>query len=221
MEGHISGGTWMNPGHLFVSGKYKDADALRLVVLGNGETIGEALTNYDKITVYCTSGYGASRTFFALDAVLNANVQIYDGSMSQWMQYAAVATDDQTWQAVVPATDPATYEFIAGADTYDDDSLGGLPVGSPWSVEKLTDNGGDEGPAYNSGAPITYPTAPANGLALDKIEKVNYLTEEALDFPTPASVPNQVETADEEYMSSGGASTTPVGAFSDNGGVGC
>jgi 3-mercaptopyruvate sulfurtransferase SseA len=193
MEGHVSGGTYIDPAAMYVAGKYKTGADLLAIVLGNGQTLGEAIASNDKITVYCTSGYGAARTFFALDALTNANVQLYDGSMSQWMQYAAVVTD-------------------ANADGYDDNTQAGLPVSSPWSVEPYTDHGVIIGPAYN---------ATDNGVALDLIEKINYLQEEAADFPTPAIVPNQVESADEDYMQSGGASVTPVGAFSDNGGVGC
>jgi len=193
MEGHVAGGTYFNPADLYVAGKYKTGADLLAVELGNGETIGEAIAKYDKITLYCTSGYGAARAFAALDALTNATVQLYDGSMSQWMQYAAVVTDADT-------------------DGYDDNTGAGLPVGSPWSVEEITDHGVIEGPAYN---------ATDNGLDVAYVEELRYQSEEAADFPTPASVPNQVETADEEYMSSGGASVTPIGAFSDNGGVGC
>jgi hypothetical protein len=192
MEGHVSGGTYTSPGFYNADGTYNVA-ALATWPLGNGETLGELAGLYDKVSVYCTSGYGAARVFFVLDALLGTDVQLYDGSMSQWMQYAAAITD-------------------ADLDTYDDNTAAGLPIASAWSVIPYTDHGVLAGPAYN---------ATDNGVALDKIERVNYLIEEAADFPTPASVPNQVETADEEYMSTGGASTTPVGAFTDNGGVGC
>lgn len=194
MEGHVAGGTYVAPTFFNADGTYFDKAALDTFALGNGETFADIVADYDKLTVYCTSGYGAARVFFVLDAIYNANVQLYDGSMSQWMQYAAVQTD------------------VAPADTFDDATAAGLPLASAWSVEAITDHADLAGPTYN---------ATDNGIALDKIERIRYLTEEAADFPTPASVPNQVETADEDYMSSGGASTTPIGAFSDNGSVGC
>lgn len=194
MEGHISGGTYVAPSFFNADGTYNVA-ALDTWALGNGDQLGQLSNIYDKVTVYCTSGFGAARVFFVLDALLGVDVQLYDGSMSQWMQYAAVVTD-------------------VDADGFDDNTVAGLPAASAWSVEGVTDVAGvyGSGPAYN---------ATDNGVALDKIEKIRYLSEEAADFPTPASVPNQVEEVDADYMESGGAIASPASPFSDNGSVGC
>ncbi len=195
MEGHVAGGTYIAPTFFNADGTFFNVEALETFTLGDGVTTLGDLADYDKVTVYCTSGYGAARVFFVLDALLGVNVQLYDGSMSQWMQYAAVETDADT-------------------DGYDDNTGAGLPAGSAWSVESVTDVGGvaGSGPNYN---------ATDNGVALDSIEEIRYLTEEAADFPSPDLVPNQVEEEDADYMESGGTSTSTVSPYDDNGAAGC
>ena len=194
MEGHVAGGTYIVPTFYNIDGTYKSIPELEALSLGNGTPLGNIGATYDKTTVYCGAGYSASQLFFVLDALLDVNVQLYDGSMSQWMQYATVRVD-------------------ADENGLDDNTGAGLPVSSPWSVEDVTDVAGvfGSGPNFNTD----------NGVPLDKIEEIRYLGEEATEFPTPASVPNQVEDEDADYMNSGGTITTPPSPFSDNGAVGC
>ncbi len=63
-----------------------------------------------KATVYCTSGYAASVLFFALDAIVDTDVQLHDASWSQTGKYS------------------------------DYHSAGGeIPAGSNWAIDDLLD----------------------------------------------------------------------------------
>jgi len=205
MEGHVSGGTYINTADLYevVDGLkvHKSVADLGNVVLGNGETLAQAVAKYDKITGYCNSGHGAGDSFFALGVLLGGNVQIYDGSMSQWMQYAEITTD-------------------ANSDGVDDLTGAMLPIGTQWSVEGLMDHllgyvsTGTvvEGPAYNA--------LPTSSVPVDNIEQLRYLSEQAEMYPSPLDLPNQIEASDLDYIDSVPYGTDQAGLGVDSG-AGC
>ena len=149
-EGHPTKGQYLGAGNLFeADGTYKSASDITALF----EAIGwdSSMTVY----TYCTSGYGASQIFFVLDALLNAPVQLYDGSWSQWGQMATIVTD------------------LAPADGIDDNTGAMLPAGYDWATDVLTDTGGviGFGPTYNVD----------NGVALENIEQLR-LTQGNLDL---------------------------------------
>ena len=103
-DGHPEGGQYLNQSTLFESGKFKAVTDIETLFKAKG------WTDDKKTTVYCTTGYSATPLFFALDALLGADAQLYDGSWSQLGKYS----DFQT--------------------------LGGeLPYGSPWAADKYLD----------------------------------------------------------------------------------
>lgn len=85
-------------------GKLKSAAELQALFEAQGWTPGK------KVTVYCTSGYSATPLFYALDAVLGADVQLYDGSWSQLGKYS-------------------DYSIASGQ----------LPASSPWAIDRYLD----------------------------------------------------------------------------------
>lgn len=107
VDGHPDGGEFLGQGGLYVDslykgGKFKSAADIRAMF--------EAKTSFSadkKATVYCTSGYSATPLFFALEAILGVDVQLYDGSWSQFGKYSEYAS--------------------AG---------GQLPAGSPWAIDE-------------------------------------------------------------------------------------
>ncbi len=110
VDGHPEGGHYLGQGGLFVDSDYTggifksatDIEAMFAAV--------DADYADKKTTVYCTSGYSATPLFFVLDAILGADVQLYDGSWSQLGKYSEEA------------------------------ALGGeLPVTSAWSIDAYLD----------------------------------------------------------------------------------
>lgn len=89
-DGHMKGAVALSQGSLFdaATGKYKDAAAVTALFAGVG------VDGTKKVVVHCTSGYSCSTEFFFLSAVLGWDVAIYDGSWSQWGQYAGDTTRD-------------------------------------------------------------------------------------------------------------------------------
>lgn len=106
VDGHPAGGEFIGQGGLYVDtykgGKFKSAADILAIF--------EATTTFSadkKATVYCTSGYSATPLFFALDALLGVDVQLYDGSWSQFGKYS---------------------DFTAAG--------GELPPGSAWAIDE-------------------------------------------------------------------------------------
>lgn len=181
-EGHPTGGQYMDAGSLFkTDGTYKSASDITALF----EAIGwdSSMTVYP----YCTSGFGGSQIFFVLDALLNAPVQLYDGSFSQWGQMATIVTD------------------TAPADGIDDDTGAMLPAGYDWATDVLTDNSGvvGSGPKYN---------VVDNGEALENIEKLR-LRQGNLDL-SANQIENE-DT--EYIQGTGGGAPTPGGGDAGGG----
>lgn len=103
-DGHPAGGQFLSQADLFSNGKFKTAAEIRALFEAKGWAPGK------KATVYCTTGYSTSPLFFALDAILDSPVQLFDGSWSQLGKYSSYAA--------------------AG---------GQLPVGSPWAIDNHLD----------------------------------------------------------------------------------
>ena len=104
-DGHPVGGGYLNQGDLYNADKtFKSAEEIKALFEGKGWAPGK------KVTVYCTSGYSTSPLFFALDAILGGDVQLFDGSWSQLGKYSNYAA--------------------AG---------GQLPANSPWALDNYLD----------------------------------------------------------------------------------
>lgn len=92
-DGHPAGGEALSQGTLFTSGLYKPAsdddtdptNDLTSLFAAKGWSADK------KTTVYCTTGYSATPLFFVLDAMLGADVQLFDGSWSQLGKYSDYA----------------------------------------------------------------------------------------------------------------------------------
>ncbi len=84
-DGHPEGGQYLSQGELFTDGKYKTAAEIEALFAAKGWDASK------KTTVYCTSGYSATPLFFALDAILDVDVQLFDGSWSQLGKYSDYA----------------------------------------------------------------------------------------------------------------------------------
>ena len=128
VDGHPEGGNYFGQGGLYVDsaykgGKYKSAaDILAMF---------EANPNFSadkKATVYCTSGYSATPLFFALEALLGVDVQLYDGSWSQFGKYSNFA--DAGGQ-LPPGSAWAIDQYLADTYNYNDD------ISSPLAIETL------------------------------------------------------------------------------------
>ncbi|EMA41003.1 selenite/tellurite reduction operon rhodanese-like protein ExtH [Halobiforma nitratireducens] len=91
----------------FEEGAYwKDADAVR----SHYDDLGVSAD--DTILTYCGSGYRATKSFFALDGILEYDdVMMYDGSWGQWVQYAG---DDVPEEWRVDMHDRTDGEFDGG-----------------------------------------------------------------------------------------------------------
>ena len=100
MDGHPVGGQYLSQAELFTDGKYKTAEEIEALFVAKG------WDSSKKTTVYCTSGYSATPLFFALDAILDVDVQLFDGSWSQLGKYSDNAAAD-----------------------------GELPTDSPWAID--------------------------------------------------------------------------------------
>ncbi|WP_321532578.1 selenite/tellurite reduction operon rhodanese-like protein ExtH [uncultured Desulfuromonas sp.] len=115
-EGHPAGGIAFSQGALFdADGKFLDADTIK----GLLETAGwqEGMP----VITYCTSGFSCTPIFFAFEAILGTEVQVFDGSWSQAGQYAAIGTD-------------------ADMDGVDDNTGAVLPSDSPWDLSFFVDD---------------------------------------------------------------------------------
>lgn len=104
VDGHPVGGQYLSQGDLFTDGKFKSADEIKALFEAKGWAPGK------KVTVYCTSGYSATPLFFALDAILDTDVQLHDGSWSQLGRYSDSAANG-----------------------------GDLPAGSVWAIDNYLD----------------------------------------------------------------------------------
>lgn len=105
VDGHPDGGQFLSQGELFDAGKFKTAAEIEALFAAKGWSADK------KTTVYCTSGYSATPLFFAIDAILDADVQLHDGSWSQTGKYSNNAA--------------------AG---------GQLPLNSPWAIDAYLDS---------------------------------------------------------------------------------
>lgn len=105
-DGHPVGGEYLSFNDLFIveSGKFKSAGDIKDLFKTKGWEPGK------KVTVYCRTGLSTSPLFFALDAILGGDVQLFDGSWSQLGKYSNYAA--------------------AG---------GQLPANSPWALDNLLD----------------------------------------------------------------------------------
>lgn len=114
VDGHPEGGQFLSQGELFSAGKFKTAEEIEALFEAKGWAPGM------KATVYCTSGYSATPLFFALDAILGADVQLEDGSWSQIGKYSSEASEggqlptNSPW-AIDRYLDPATYTYNQSA----------------------------------------------------------------------------------------------------------
>jgi len=112
-DGHPAGGQYLNYSALLSADKTTFVSPDVALELAEGlESLfaAKGWTEDLMATVYCTSAYSATPLFFALDAIMGADVQLYDGSWSQFGNYSDYA--------------------VAGAQ---------LPLGSPWAVDKYMD----------------------------------------------------------------------------------
>ena len=109
-DGHPVGGEYLNQSKLFNTDSitkistFKPAADIKALFVTKGWKEGK------KVTVYCTSGYSTSPLFFALDAILGGDVQLFDGSWSQLGNYSN-----------------------------NEDMGGKLPVNSLWAIDSFLD----------------------------------------------------------------------------------
>lgn len=110
VDGHPEGGQFLSQGELFTAGKFKTATEIEALFAAKGWTADK------KTTVYCTSGYSATPLFFAIDAILGADVQLHDGSWSQTGKYSSMGGEldvDSPW-AIDRYLDSATSTYNDG-----------------------------------------------------------------------------------------------------------
>jgi 3-mercaptopyruvate sulfurtransferase SseA len=109
-DGHPVGGGYMNQADLFTGGKFKSTEEIKALFEAKGWAPGK------KVTVYCTTGYSTSPLFFALDAILGGDVQLFDGSWSQLGKYSSYKlaggelADNSMW-AIDKYMDPGTIHY--------------------------------------------------------------------------------------------------------------
>lgn len=197
-EGHPAGGIALGAGLLFTpEGLYKDLSSLRELFTVSPGGFDPATIN--KISVYCTSGYGASRAFFVLDGLLDIPVQLYDGSFSQWGNMAPVVTDVDT----INVAADGTVSWTVGADGIDDVTGAMLPdAASAWATTVWTNAKADAvlGPVFNAGDSLATPEN-ARDYPIEKIEQLNYDLSAIELYGDDPSNPgaNQVENEDASY----------------------
>jgi len=100
VDGHPEGGEFLSWADLLTDGSFKSAEEIKALFEAKGWTPDK------KVTVYCTSGFSCTPLFFALDAILDAPVQVHDASWAQTGNYS---------------------DYPAAG--------GELPVGSPWAID--------------------------------------------------------------------------------------
>lgn len=89
--GHIPGAVNVPWGEIVNDdGTFRSADEIRQVY----EDAGVDLDN--PIITYCRIGERASHTWFALSQILGADVQVYDGSWSEWGNSVGVPVQNNT-----------------------------------------------------------------------------------------------------------------------------
>ncbi|WP_321393998.1 selenite/tellurite reduction operon rhodanese-like protein ExtH [uncultured Desulfuromusa sp.] len=113
VDGHPEGGQYLSQAELFTDGKFKTAAEIETLFTDKGWDAGK------KVTVYCTSGYSATPLFFAIDAILDADVQLHDGSWSQTGKYSSNSAAGGELGATSPWAidrylDAATYTYNQG-----------------------------------------------------------------------------------------------------------
>lgn len=150
-DGHPVGGGYLNQADLYNSDKtFKSAAEIKTLFEGKGWAPGK------KVTVYCTTGYSTSPLFFALDAILGGDVQLFDGSWSQLGKYSSYKlaggelADNSLW-AIDKYMDPGTLRYN-GFDSagYKIETLRGVPdpIPAPFLDNILADDS-DVNPAAN------------------------------------------------------------------------
>ncbi len=134
-DGHPEGGqflTWTDV--LNADGTYKSKADLEILFSAKG-------WSKDKTTtVYCLSGYSATPLYFAVEAILGAKAQLYDGSWSQFGQYSDNAL-----------------------------ASGELPAGSAWATDQYLDFAGGYRYNFEYVAPSTG-SMTVETLAIDAVE---------------------------------------------------
>ncbi len=108
VDGHPEGGQYLSQGEMFTSGKFKTAAEIQALFAAKGWDASK------KATVYCTSGYSATPLFFALDAILDADVQLFDGSWSQLGKYS----NNSAAGGELPVNSPWAIDMYLNGDTY-------------------------------------------------------------------------------------------------------
>lgn len=197
-EGHMKNAVNLNFGTLHASNKYLSADSLK----GKFNSVGmnEAKTAY----VHCRAGNAASVAFFALDGILNWNAVWYDGSWGQWGLMA-----DKKGGKLKAGSIWSTYKLSVS-----DPVPNTVDTLQPKYVRDATD-----GVTYNiDNKPVATVAVPSP--AAYKIQPLPYF--QNLDTFTSVTDPdaNQVEKADEAYISPA-ATSTGGGSSSGGSGGGC
>lgn len=110
VDGHPEGGEYLSYADLLSDGahSFKTAEEIEALFTAKGWDAGK------KVTVYCTSGYSATPLFFAIDAILDADVQLHDGSWSQTGKYSS----NSAMGGELAATSAWAIDRYLDADTY-------------------------------------------------------------------------------------------------------
>lgn len=171
-EGHMESGQYLGWTGLFnADGTYKTATEIETMLQSIGWTPSTSVVSY------CLSGFSGSPLFFAVDAILDAPVALYDGSWSQWGKLCVVV-DDEDDDGVDDVTGCMLPEEFAA-----------------WATESRTLSSPVDGPVYNAD-PL------GNNLVPGKIEPLNVDPFLNPAFFTPDNPEaNQVENEDDAYQS--------------------
>ena len=193
VDGHPEGGEYLSQGTLFVDslykgGKFKSAEEIRALF--------EEKASYSpdkKATVYCTSGYSATPLFFALDAILDMDVQLYDGSWSQLGKYSDFAAaggelpPGSAW-AIDKYLDPETYNYnddVAAPATIE--TLDVASAVSPQAAPFTGNNPADDSDVVQSQVEAADQAYAAGGGGVDFVAPVATATDSVLiDYATLA-----------------------------------
>lgn len=177
-EGHMESGQYYLWKDLYnTNGTFKSADEIEPLLQAIGWTPSTSIISY------CTSGFSGSPMFFAVDAIVDAPVSLYDGSWSQWGKQCVVETD--LFDNATPA--------VLIPDGIDDVNGCMLPVGyEDWATDTLTLSAPATGPVYNAVGNNLVP-AKIEPLSVDPFLDPTYFTP---DNPEA----NQVENEDDAYQ---------------------
>lgn len=208
-EGRIKGSAPLSQGDLYAEttpSRFKSAADIRVLFEKAGWQMGQPTT------VACRAGVSCTTLFFALDAILDSPVYVYDGSWGQWGLYSDSAANagkipsPLTEKLALWVTDQYT---ISGPVTYDLDGYvvkEDLQVGNP--------------PVYNLGRTWTIGTTPTL-LTKTHIAPLRIDTTALYGTDGPADPrANQIENADREYITTPPAGGAP-GQTSGSAGGGC